>query len=89
MFIKILSNEKDKYKSCQKLKWLTSLKLQWCELKSSKTTLYTSFVICDGVYLTKLHTKVARCNSAKKFSIAIVQFNVVICNSAYRKSAKW
>ena len=45
-------------------------------------------VICNGVYLSKLHTKVAGCNSAKEFSIAIVQFNVFICNSAYRKSAK-
>ena len=62
--------------------------MQCCRLKSSITTLYTSVVICNGVYLTKVHTKVVRCNNAKKNSIAIVQFNVVMCNNAYRKSPK-
>ena len=66
VFIKTLSHEKHKYTSCQMLKWLKSLKLQWYRLKSSITTLYTSVVICNGVCLTKLHTKVVFCNSAKK-----------------------
>ena len=50
--------------------------MQGCRLKTSNTALYTSVVICNGVYLTKLHTKVVRCNSAKNVFNCTIQ----LCN---------